>query len=130
MYVYILLACVLWGLESHSAPMKTTSESLYDNHTEVCAEIQHELTSDNITYKVSLDLHQTSLGSQWPYVFLTNFSCFQGSFERPQNTSKVSSSHHMGLSDHISKGLPQVAPRAEMQTKDIGEGNLGRKLRV
>lgn len=130
MYLYVLLACALWGWESHSAPMKITSEPHYDNHTAVCAEIQRELLADNIIYNVSLSLHQTSLGSQWLFVFLTNFSCFQGSFKRPQNTSEVRSSHHMDLSDHISKGSPQSAPGAEIRTKDVGEKNLGRKLRV
>ncbi|XP_057576519.1 uncharacterized protein LOC130844242 [Hippopotamus amphibius kiboko] len=62
MYLYLLLACVLWGLESHSTPMKIASVSPQDNHTAVCAEIQKELTADNITYN--------------------------GSFKRPQNTSE------------------------------------------
>ncbi|EPY81670.1 hypothetical protein CB1_000719020 [Camelus ferus] len=62
MYLYVLLACVLWGLESHSARMKMASTSLQDNHTAVCAEIQKELTADNIIYN--------------------------GSFKRPQNTSE------------------------------------------
>lgn len=130
MYLYVLLACALWGLESHSAPMKITNEPHYDNHTAVCAEIQRELLADNMIYNVSLSLHQTSLGSQWLFVFLTNFSCFQGSFKRPQNTSEVRSSHHMDLSHHISKGSPQSVPGAEIRTKDTGEKNLGRKLRV
>lgn len=107
MYLYVLLACMLWGWESHSAPMKITSEPLYDNHTAVCAEIQRDLSKDNVTYNVSLGLHQKSLGSQWPSAFLTNFSCFQGFFKRPQNTSEVRSSPHMDLSDHVSKGSPQ-----------------------
>ncbi|KAM5212277.1 uncharacterized protein RBU33_004920 [Hipposideros larvatus] len=64
MYLYMLLACVLWGLESHSAPMKITSELLYDNHTAVCAEIQRELLADR--------------------------SIYSGSFKRPQNTSEES----------------------------------------
>lgn len=93
MYLYVLLACVSWVLESHSAPMKIVSGSTQDNHTAVCAEIEKELMADNVTYKVSLGLHQTSLNSHWPSVFLTNFSCLQGSFERPQNTSEVRSSH-------------------------------------
>lgn len=101
MYLYVLLACVLWGLESHSTPMKIDGVSPHDNHTAVCAEIQKELAADNIIYNVSLGLHQTSLCSQWPFVLLTNFSFFQGSFKRPQNTSEVRSSHPMDLSDHI-----------------------------
>lgn len=104
MYLYVLLACVLWGLESHSARMKMASTSLQDNHTAVCAEIQKELTADNIIYNVSLGLHQTSLYSQGPLtkaVLLTNFSCFQGSFKRPQNTSEVRSNHPMVTSDRI-----------------------------
>uniref|UniRef100_A0A8D0S2S7 Uncharacterized protein n=1 Tax=Sus scrofa TaxID=9823 RepID=A0A8D0S2S7_PIG len=88
MYLYVLLACVLWGLESHSAPMKIATVASRDNHTAVCAEIQRELMADDITYNVSLGLHQTSLCSQRPFVFLTSFSCFQGSFKRPQNTSE------------------------------------------
>lgn len=100
MYLYVLLASVSWVLESHSAPMKIVSGSTQDNHTAVCAEIEKELMADNVTYKVSLGLHQISLSSQWPSVFLTNFSCFQGSFERPQNTSEVRSSHPMVISDH------------------------------
>lgn len=103
--------------------MKITSVSLYDNHTAICAEIQHDLSADNTTYNVSLGLHQTSLGSQWSSVFLTSFSCFQGYFKSPQNTSKVRSSHHRKLSDHLSKGSP---PLAEIKTKDVGE----RKPRV
>uniref|UniRef100_A0AC11D154 Uncharacterized protein n=1 Tax=Ovis aries TaxID=9940 RepID=A0AC11D154_SHEEP len=62
MYLYVLLACVSWVLESHSAPMKIVSGSTQDNHTAVCAEIEKELMADNVTYK--------------------------GSFERPQNTSE------------------------------------------
>uniref|UniRef100_A0A8P0NU13 Uncharacterized protein n=2 Tax=Canis lupus familiaris TaxID=9615 RepID=A0A8P0NU13_CANLF len=88
MYLYVLLACALWGSENHSASMKTASVSAYDNHTAVCAEIQKELSADTMTYNVSLGLHQTTLCSQWPFVLLTNFSCFQGSFKRPQNTSE------------------------------------------
>uniref|UniRef100_A0A671FQL7 Interleukin-4 n=1 Tax=Rhinolophus ferrumequinum TaxID=59479 RepID=A0A671FQL7_RHIFE len=64
MYLYVLLACVLWGLESHSAPMKITGKPHDDNHTAVCAEIQRELSADNIIYN--------------------------GSFKRPQNTSEES----------------------------------------
>uniref|UniRef100_A0A8C4MDV3 Uncharacterized protein n=1 Tax=Equus asinus asinus TaxID=83772 RepID=A0A8C4MDV3_EQUAS len=62
MYLYVLLACVLWGLESHSTPMKIDGVSPHDNHTAVCAEIQKELAADNIIYN--------------------------GSFKRPQNTSE------------------------------------------
>ncbi|XP_010861884.1 PREDICTED: uncharacterized protein LOC105005555 [Bison bison bison] len=62
MFLYVLLACVSWVLESHSAPMKIISGSTQDNHTAVCAEIEKELMADNVTYK--------------------------GSFERPQNTSE------------------------------------------
>lgn len=61
MYLYMLLACVLWGLEGHSAPLKITNASSRDNHTAVCAEIQKELSADNIIYNVSL--YQTSLHS-------------------------------------------------------------------
>uniref|UniRef100_A0A8D1E6B8 Interleukin-4 n=1 Tax=Sus scrofa TaxID=9823 RepID=A0A8D1E6B8_PIG len=62
MYLYVLLACVLWGLESHSVPMKIATVASRDNHTAVCAEIQRELMADDITYN--------------------------GSFKRPQNTSE------------------------------------------
>lgn len=126
MFLYVLLACASWVLESHSAPMKIISGSTQDNHTAVCAEIEKELMADNVTYKVSLDLHQISLYSQWPSVFLTNFSCFQGSFERPQNTSEVRSSQPMVISDPTWKGNP----RAETRTKVVGSTNLGRKLGV
>lgn len=105
MYRLVLLACVLWCLESHPIPMKITSEPLYDNHTAVCAEIQKDLSADNTTYNVSLGLHQTSFGFQWPFVLLTNFPCFQGYFKRPQNTSKVRRSYHMDL---ISKAITPV----------------------
>lgn len=81
--------------------MMTANVSAYDNHTAVCAEIQKELSADNIIYNVSLGLHQTSLCSQWPFVFLIDFSSFQGSFKRPQNTSEVRCCCHMYLSDHI-----------------------------
>ncbi|KAK1343273.1 hypothetical protein QTO34_016051, partial [Cnephaeus nilssonii] len=64
MYLFVLLACVLWCLESHPIPMKITSGPLYDNHTAVCAEIQKDLSADNTTYN--------------------------GYFKRPQNTSKES----------------------------------------
>lgn len=43
--------------------MMTANVSAYDNHTAVCAEIQKELSADNIIYNVSLGLHQTSLRS-------------------------------------------------------------------
>uniref|UniRef100_A0A8C9JDV6 Uncharacterized protein n=1 Tax=Panthera tigris altaica TaxID=74533 RepID=A0A8C9JDV6_PANTA len=62
MYLYVFLACALWGSENHSASMKTASASAHDNHTAVCAEIQKELSADNIVYN--------------------------GSFKRPQNTSE------------------------------------------
>lgn len=105
MYLFVLLACVLWGLESHCIRMKIIGGPLYDKHTAVCAEIQKDLSADNTTYNGSLRLHQTSLGFRWPSVLLTNFSCFQGYFQRPQNTSEVRGSYHMDLSDRISKAF-------------------------
>uniref|UniRef100_A0A7N5JD11 Uncharacterized LOC100473502 n=1 Tax=Ailuropoda melanoleuca TaxID=9646 RepID=A0A7N5JD11_AILME len=62
MYLYVFLACALWGSENHCASMMTANVSAYDNHTAVCAEIQKELSADNIIYN--------------------------GSFKRPQNTSE------------------------------------------
>lgn len=81
--------------------MMTANVSAYDNHTAVCAEIQKELSADNIIYNVSLGLHQISLCSQWSFMFLTNFSHFQGSFKRPQNTSEVRCCRCMDFADHI-----------------------------
>ncbi|XP_077877052.1 uncharacterized protein LOC144366576 [Ictidomys tridecemlineatus] len=62
MYLYVLLACVLWGSQSHSSPMKLATETSHKNHTALCAEIQKELSADNNIY--------------------------EGSFSRPQNTSE------------------------------------------
>uniref|UniRef100_A0A8D2DLM0 Uncharacterized protein n=1 Tax=Sciurus vulgaris TaxID=55149 RepID=A0A8D2DLM0_SCIVU len=62
MHLYVLLACVLWGSESNSSPVKVAAENSHKNHTALCAEIQKELSADNNVY--------------------------EGSFSRPQNTSE------------------------------------------
>lgn len=99
MYLYVLMACVLWGSQSHSSPVKLATETSHKNHTALCAEIQEELSADNNIYEVSLVLHQINLLSR-TFVFLTNFSCFQGSFNRPQNTSEVRGVYSSDPSDH------------------------------